>query len=414
MRARGGRGRFLVALLGVSWVGAALSCVRRDAGVDIYQLPVLSEPPRVRVGLLRGVARATVAARNPARVVALPGWVTLREEEPFGSVEVRARDGRIVWGGSVLPAREVVIVPRDPWLAGLSIDGGFYRGEIHLLAEAADRLTVVNHLGLEDYLTGVLGGEVPLDWPLEAIKAQAVASRTYALYRIRSRPPEAPFDLSAGTDSQVYAGQSGMTAEKRVKLRAALDETRGRVLTFGRRLFQANFHAICGGHTDPAWLLVGGDPVTPLRGVPCGNCAKATRLPQVAARYAWSFEIPETALRESLSRLPGWEEASGPVLCVAPVPVGPGGHAGEAEVTAGGRTRRVPVPALRGAVGWDKFLSSAFTARRAGDVFRFEGKGWGHGGGLCQWGAWAMAQEGFAAGEILAYYYPGSVVARVY
>lgn len=413
------RGRILLGLFTAGWCLAFVSCVRRDPFEDRYfrTLPVLEAPPPVRVAIVRKAPSVEVGCAGGYRLRAMPGPVTLEEGRGLPPGAVSARGDRIVWRGEPLPAGEVFLTPDDPWLGTVTVGKTAYRGELRILVEQPGTVTVVNHVDIEEYLAGVLGSEVPLDWPIEALKAQAVAARSYALYRIRSQTGLAPFDLTAGTDSQVYGGsRDKLSGPARAKLRTVAQETRGLVLTFGRKLFQVNYHAVCGGHTDPAWLLVGGDETTPLRGVPCGYCQVAAgREPRVAARYRWSFRIEEPELRKRLAALPGWDAGPGEaVTAIEPIPVGPGGHAGIARVTAGGRAIPVEMPKLRGAVGWEHLLSSAFEARRLGTLFVFEGKGWGHGGGMCQWGTWAMAQEGFSAEEILAYYYPGSALDRIY
>ncbi len=421
-RPRSGRGRLLLGFLAAGWCLAFVSCVRRDPYYeDAYSrtLPVLDAPPVVRISIARKVPSAVLSVGGNYRLRSLPGPVTLEEGHSLPATTVSARGDRIVWRGEPLPARDLFLTTDDPWLGTVTVGGVPYRGEIRIVIEEPGTVTVVNHVDLEDYLAGVLGSEVPLDWPLEALKAQAIAARSYALFRVRSQTGLAPLDLTSGTDSQVYGGaRDKLAPQARVKLKAVADETRGMVLTFAHKIFQVNYHAVCGGHTDPAWLLVGGDAVTPLRGVPCDWCkVAAAREPRVAGRFRWNFRIEEPELRKKLAALPGWAgdvPASAPVTAITPVPVGPGGHAGIARVTVGAREIPVEMPKLRAAVGWENLLSSAFEVRRAGTTFLFEGKGWGHGGGMCQWGIWAMSQDGFSAAEILSYYYPGSILERIY
>lgn len=420
MARRSRRGTVLLLLLAGGWLLALSSCGGRPPMDPVEEgrlTPVYREPPAVRVALALDAPSAQVGCRGPYRLEALPGRELLEKGDARPPEPLRADAAGLAWGDRRFGVREAAIIPENPLDGTVTVDGVPFPGSMRVIVRDRTLVTVVNHLDLETYLSGVLGSEVPLEWPLEAIKAQAVAARTYALYRIRTASPLAPYDLTATTESQVYGGwRKERTGAERARLRAALSETRGQALTFAGRIFQANYHAVCGGHTDPAWMLVGGEAVTPLRGVPCDYCRRAIRLPAVAAKYRWAFQIPEPELRKRLRKIPGWAVPEDlRVAGLSPIPVGPGGHAGEVEITLqGSRSEKVPAKELRAAIGWEHLLSPAFTAVRKGDDFLFEGKGWGHGGGMCQWGVWAMAHDNFTASEILLYYYPGSEIEKLY
>ena len=131
-----------------------------------------------------------------------------------------------------------------------------YRGELILRRTAQGRLLVINRLPLEEYLVGALTSEVSAGWPLEALKAHAVVSRTMTAHRIWIRKAQ-DFDMTADTSTHMYHG----VAAERSRTRQAVQETRGQVLAYEGELFSASFHANCGGHTenvseqqvDPSW-----------------------------------------------------------------------------------------------------------------------------------------------------------------
>ena len=127
----------------------------------------------------------------------------------------------------------------------IKLNGRFYRGDLYMRTTAAEKLEVIEHLSIEDYLYGVLPVEMSPDWPLEALKAQAVASRTYAL---KNANPKKDYDITDGADTQVYNGASGMNE----RIIDAVNSTRGEVLKYKGKLITAFFHACCGGHTASA------------------------------------------------------------------------------------------------------------------------------------------------------------------
>ena len=144
-------------------------------------------------------------------------------------------------------------------LAETGVTGGRYRDAV-VLHRIADEVLVVNDIGLEHYLYGVVPAEMPAGWPAQALRSQAVVARSYALTSLR---PSEPFDVYADTRSQVYRGVSGETAHTTGAVRA----TRGVVLTFGGRIARTLFHSSSGGRTAAVEEVFGGGPVPYLRSV---------------------------------------------------------------------------------------------------------------------------------------------------
>ncbi len=256
-------------------------------------------------------------------------------------------------------------------------------------------LTVVEELPLDDYVAGVLSGELPRSFPPEAQKAQAVAARTYALVKkIEAEASGRGWHLGANVLSQVYAG-----AAPNPVARAAADATKGEVLVSGNEPVEAFFHAACGGQTEAGLDALGRD-LPYLQPVRCGRCNEAP-----GAR--WRLALSGADLCKALG-------LAGKVTAARVSERSGSGRAARVELTAGGKVATLTAADLRQRLGYSKLPSLAFDVSEKRGTFTFEGRGQGHGAGLCQWGAAGMAKEGKGYREILEHYYPGTRVVRMY
>ncbi len=269
------------------------------------------------------------------------------------------------------------------------------RGE-YLVSMDKGGLTVVNRVHLEDYLYSIVPKEMPHTWPKEALMAQAVASRTYALY-LKKQSAHLPFDVAATTDSQVYGG---VLAEKETTTRA-VNATRGQVLTYHDHLVAAYFHANSAGHTEDARQVWDIDAPY-LKGKPDKYSANAPD--EVWQCYLSYDEIAECCSKSGV--------AVGRVLGVKVTDVSANGRnltitvltdAGIAEMT--GNHFRLKMDPVR-------IRSTHFQIIPKNKGVLISGKGYGHGVGMSQWGAQRMAREGLPYQNILTYYYPGAVVSK--
>lgn len=295
----------------------------------------------------------------------------------------RGRDGLVVNGKSMNSLKAAAP-------AALLVNGKGYRGSIEITP--ADRgLLIVNELPLEDYLVGLINCEISSQWPMEAIKSQAVIARSYALYQKEARR-NAPYHLDSSVMDQVYEGCDIEDSRAARGVR----ETAGEVLTYNGRIIQAFYHSNCGGHTE-ASENVWGFPLPYLQGVDCTYCLAA---PSVK----WEQTIP---LKKIESLLKGSGYQSGGLKEIRGGRRNRSGRLNDLElVTARGKVS-VPAVSFRKAIGYTVIKSTNFEVRTAGDDALFSGVGYGHGVGLCQWGAKQRAGDGFDYREILSYYYPG-------
>ena len=252
----------------------------------------------------------------------------------------------------------------------------------------------VEDLRLEDYVAGVVGGEMPDSFPLEARKAQAVAARSYALTRkIEAQASGKPWDIGGGVLAQVYRARGSPAA------RAAVDATAGEVLVSGMVPVEAYFHAVCCGRTESGLAALGKD-LPYLSPVDCGDCEGAP-----GARWRRTFTAAE------LGRAAG---LGGPADAVRVVSRTSTGRAERIEVARGERVAALAAADLRQRLGYARLPSLAFEVVPTGGGFAFEGSGQGHGAGMCQWGAAEMARAGKTYREILAHYYPGTEIVKMY
>jgi stage II sporulation protein D len=165
----------------------------------------------------------------------------------------------------------------------LSINGKMYRGEIILFtASNARSLRVINQLHIEEYLAGVVGAEMPSYWGQQALKAQAIAARTYCLYTKNRFGKNRQWDVRRTQANQMYRGVSAETAT----VKQAVSETRAMVLTCDLRnsttgIFPTYYSSTCGGHTESSYNTFG-EYFPPLNGTRCEYCAK-TALPNYMA-----------------------------------------------------------------------------------------------------------------------------------
>lgn len=276
-----------------------------------------------------------------------------------------------------------------------------YRGKIEVLP-MGEGVALVNLVDLEDYLKGVLYNEVSHYWPMEALKAQAVVARSYALYRIQN-PKGGFYDLTAGEDSQVYRGVNA----ERYRLNLAIDSTRGEILVYEGAVLPAFYHSCCGGKTEPASELWDG-----LSGVGPINQSVDDPYCKISPHFRWKCAVASFDLIAGLSGFGVKGELVRELVIK--------------ERTASGRAKVVQICTeegcwdlsgkdLRRALGPSRIKSLFFRANVLlnGRAVEFQGKGWGHGVGMCQWGAYAMALQGKDYRQILGFYYPGANLTRV-
>lgn len=278
--------------------------------------------------------------------------------------------------------------------SGIRVDGKLYLGRVSVGSDAKG-VFVINRLPLETYLLGIVGSEMPPSWSDEALKAQAVAARTYAVQRrMYMRAGNKPYDLESNVLSQVYNGAENITPS----VVQAVLATRGEVLSFRHFPLEALFHSTCGGSTVSS-RDVFGQAVPYLVKRPCTFCKPSTK-------YRWQLELPLSEISKRLK--------SAKIVKTHLTEVERDESAKLVSLKNGTSTTNVTAKALRAALGYSVILSERFSAKTSGKGVIFEGRGFGHGVGMCQWGAKGLAERGLGYREILGHYYQGARIKRIY
>jgi stage II sporulation protein D len=384
----------------------------------------LGHDPEIRVGLTSATPSASVGGGGALSVTLpdgshlwmIPGGETWQAIQSGSGFVLSSRG----WRSSALES--VTLTPAET--NGLArVNGRSYWGSIVILGGERG-ITLVNQVGLEAYLQGVVSAEMGHRAPSEqsALKAQAVVSRTYAL-RTLGRWKTRGYDLSASIADQVYGGQTAETPEGR----SAVAATRGRVLTYNGAPIEAFFYSTCGGRTaDGQEVFRWGDRPY-LRSVP-DQSETGSIYCSISPRYRWREEWSGDALRATLQRNLPLSVAlrSEDVREISDVRVTrrtASGRVGQLAIGLGGGPEvRVDGPAVRQVVRLstgEPLRSTAFTVTATGAGQRvthltIDGMGSGHGVGLCQWGAVGRARAGQGYEQILAAYFPGTRVERRY
>lgn len=431
---RAWRARFFLILSGWATLGFALACAGAGPATRGETPVARSEPrfatePTIRVGVAWGDSVVDLAGSGR-------WWI----HEEGASRPIAVIDGGASWGVVRLPLEQALRVVRpDGWLSEphvgplvaaplggepISVNGTAYPGRMEFLLGPGGDVTAVNVVGLEKYLEGVVAREMghPGAEAYEAIRAQAVAARTYALKRRGSRAALG-FDVFGSVEDQAYGGLAG--AEDSLSVRAVSD-TRGEALVFNGYLIEAFYHSTCGGHTarveesfdlDPAPYLESVSDARPDGGFWCQS-----------SRYfrwtrAWERDELERMVERNLPRLvPVPPTGTGRLRNIELLDSSPEGRALALRVTTTAGSYLVTETAIRRLFADEDgswLRSTAFLFRPVRDGRRIEslslvGGGWGHGVGMCQVGAMGRARAGHDYASILEAYYTGATLTKFY
>jgi stage II sporulation protein D len=261
-------------------------------------------------------------------------------------------------------------------------------GRVHVSVRA-EALQVINELDLEAYVAGVVPYEMNVAWHPEALKAQSVAARTYALYQQQANAGRG-YDVVAGIQDQVYRGRH---ADPRVQ--QAVEQTSGLVLMHGGRPILAAFSSTAAGPTEDA-MIVWAKDLPYLKGV---DCPFDTGSPY----FQWhvSFKLEELELGLRRQGIP-----VGTIATLAPLSYSRTGRVARLRILHSGGELVVRGEELRRAVGYTAIPSTLFDLEAIGPEVVLSGRGAGHAVGLCQWGAKELASLGYSFSSILHYYFP--------
>ena len=280
----------------------------------------------------------------------------------------------------------------------LEVNGKGFRGKIEVLKENDNSLLVINELNLEDYLIGLINQEMSSEWNMEALKAQAVAARTYALFQKANRK-ESLYCLESTVLDQVYNGSDSEDSRSR----QAVQNTEGEVIIDQGEIIPAVYHSCCGGKTEPARLVwQNSSPL--LQTVICRFCGDYPR-------YFWELKLTYEEVKKKLNA-EGYQ-----IENIKEVNIANRSETNRViELSIKGRRNNIIITGneMRRILGFDRLRSTNFIVKNLRGSVRFLGIGYGHGAGLCQWGAKKMADNGYTYREILHYYYPFGDIKKIY
>lgn len=375
----------------IFFLSVVLGVFLSSCSLDSTMIQKAEQPSTtVRVAVLRNADSLTLKIQGPYSIFDLATNQKLNEGPSLAACDVYAASDGIKFPQMNFRSAELKVIPQKD--ASIFVNNRRFRGEIDLVKDEAGKLIAVNIVDLEQYVKGVLSHEISDRWPLEAIKAQAVAARTYALY-IKETRTNADYDLTNDIFSQVYGGQQ---SEKH-RTNVATDQTRGLILIYSKKILPAYYHATCAGYTENVSELWKQD-VAPLRGQACEFCKDSPH-------YFWKKNMRLKDIQDKLN------ENGYSLGLIKEIQVLERNKSDRIKslkiVTRDGKEIIISGKDFRNIIGPNLIRSNNYAVEMKGYYVDFLGKGWGHGIGLCQWGANFMAVQGYKFDQILKYYYPG-------
>lgn len=424
--------------------------LQNDDSLNAAQEPglaFLDEEPMVTVGI--------VSAEY--LTFELEGSFTAKGERITGRQCVELADGGIVWRGQSY--RQLLFKPQDDDAAfsitDVTIGRGFhwerqerqtFRGALRLEVDA-DKVVAINELPVEQYLESVISSEMSATSSLELLKAHAVISRSWLLtqkerrmqaikerataffsfikkddelLRWYDREDHTLFDVCADDHCQRYQGITRATSPA---VAEAVKATRGQVLTYDHAICDARFSKCCGGQTEEFQYCWDNIAKPYLVSVPDPFCD--TRDGRILSQvlndydqetpdfYHWHVEYSQAEITELINRKLKLD--LGDIIDLVPLERGKSGRIWRLQIVGSKRTYTIGKELeIRRALSESHLYSSAFDVRRENGRFILDGRGWGHGVGLCQIGAAVMGDKGYQYNDILLYYYRGAEIKKIY
>jgi stage II sporulation protein D len=350
-------------------------------------------PEIVRVAVLTDVTDLQFRAKD---ALLLSGGERVKMP---GYADIYVKENCIFLNGREFPTPVVIKSPNE-----VTINGRIYYGDLEIVSR-----TLINRVPMDVYLKGVVASEIPCDWPIEALKAQVVVSRTYVYKKILQNR-DSLFDVSNTELHQKY-NFSGNNQ----RIDRAILETQGLVIFYRDEPIEAFFHSCSGGRTESSRDIFQKD-LPYLRSIPDPYCGGM-------GRFSWRVELSSTQITEACRKIQIQKSVpmSGDIR-VRDIRVYRRTSSGRvrefALILENGETCIVPGNSLRLAVDPRSFKSLLIDGiskeHRGGEnYFIIEGRGYGHGVGMSQWGAKEMAERGFNFTQILSHYYPGTRIEKV-
>lgn len=342
-----------------------------------------SQALELRVAIQKNVSNVKIGSSTAAVVKDASGR-KIGELSPMAALAAKSSSNGIVLDR--LGATEMIIEPSNNGLVW--IGDRWYRGRTRLIHQGSG-LTAINNVDLEQYLYSVVGAEAVSTWPIEALKAQAVAARSYALYK-RKTEHNSLYDVDTTIGTQVYQGLN----TEYTTTHQAVNSTLGQVMTYQGQVILAAFHSSSGGHTENVediWT----QPLPYLRAV--------ADYDQKSPVFEWNKVFPVSQINTLVGGI-------GQIKTMTPESVTPYGRVVSMKVIGNRGTTTVSGNELRKVLD---LRSTLFRIATDGQNLQVRGRGFGHGLGLSQWGAYFLAKQGINYYQILTHYYQNANLTQI-
>ncbi len=346
---------------------------------------------------------------KPAAVTITPGAgnIFVNDRVLKTPALIEAKGGLVNMRGYGPPRKSlrVEIPGKGAWLAGGASPKRLYKGLLEITAEKG-RLKILNTIPLEAYIASVVSAEAGDLSQTEAFKAQAVAARTYVLKHMDNHVKEG-YNMCDSTHCQFFPGFAAV----KQAAQAAADFTRGEIVTYHGKPAATFYHSVCGGRTEAmvyVWPFEHKPYLISVRDGPENKpyCS-------IAPGFYWKTRISLKTLSR-IARNRKWILPEEEIRKMSIVDRGVSKRAITIEFDTGKRRARISATDFYHGVGrragWNAVRSTLFEVYSGKDHIILEGKGNGHGVGMCQWGAEGMARLGFKYRDILLHYYPGTAI----
>jgi len=356
-----------------------------------------SQTAQVRVAVMKDAERIEISIKGKYEILNPATHDILRKGRKLKKAKITEDKGLIQVEGKNTFLKKIRLVARRNIEISFGGKKKRYRGSLDIILMENKKFLVVNIIELEKYVKGVLYHEVSHHWPLAVLKAQAVAARTYVLYQ-KSANETSEYDVTSDIYSQVYGGRNS----ERFRTNIAVNRTKAQVLIYQNKILPAYYHSNCGGHTEDVKELWKHN-LPPLRGVECGYC-------QLSPNYRWKKNFQSKVIQEKLNKN-GY--SIGLIENISIKKRTESQRVQSLEITSrDGNKFKISGKDFRQIVGPNNLKSNFYDITMKGFFFDVYGKGWGHGVGMCQWGAHKMSRKRFNYKEILQFYYPGANITR--
>lgn len=314
---------------------------------------------------------------------------------------------KLIISDKVFHADAFILQPAENEEA-LMFNGHSYKGKLNLI-KLGNSIGIINHLKLEDYVKGVVSREMPIGKNFEALKAFSICVRTYTLNKITEG--KSLYDLYDDTRDQVYGG---VNAENPLSNKA-VEETENKILTYDGKIATIFYHSTCGGHTEAAHNIFTNKEIPYMTGIEDGNSAYCN----ISPKFEWEESYGSQDLIKRLKKSKLLKNGNYKLENVYINSRFSSGRVKEMifEVLNednqdknvsifGNEIRSVIRTANNKNILWSTFFDVSFD----GKVIEISGKGFGHGVGLCQYGAISLSRKGWSYDDIIEHYFPGTEI----